>query len=183
MKTQSIILAAFLALLIIVPPANGQEVSDEFKDGFYGRFNYAAFRLVALAEDLPEEVFSFKPNEGAMTVEHVFMHLARYNYYYPSIALQTEMPADLPIDEFEQMTGKASVLKYLKNSLDHVREVLKEMSPEELDAKVELYGDQTPAYNVFIQLQVHMGEHLGQLMAYSRMNDIVPPWSRKKAGS
>ncbi len=171
----------FLLSILLIPGVSAQDVDT--REGFYGRFDYATYRLLALAEDLPEDVFSWKPNEGAMSVEHVFMHLIRYNYYYPSVALQQEMPSALPVESFEQMTGKENVLKYLQGSIDHVREVVKGMSVDELNQKVMLYGRNTPAYNVFTQLEVHMGEHLGQLMAYSRMNDIIPPWSRKKAGS
>jgi len=31
---------------------------------------------------------------------------------------------------------------------------------------------------VLINLETHMAEHLGQAIAYSRMNGIVPPWSQ-----
>ncbi len=82
------------------------------------------------------------------------------------------------MDALEKMTGKESVMKYLEDSLEYVRETLNTMSESDLHKMVELYGNDTQAFNVYVQLQVHMGEHLGQLMAYSRMNDIVPPWSQ-----
>ena len=31
---------------------------------------------------------------------------------------------------------------------------------------------------VLTQIDTHMAEHLGQLIAYSRVNGIVPPWSQ-----
>jgi len=31
---------------------------------------------------------------------------------------------------------------------------------------------------VLFQLIAHMNEHLGQSIAYARMNGVVPPWSR-----
>ena len=38
----------------------------------------------------------------------------------------------------------------------------------------------TPATTnaVLIDLETHMAEHLGQAIAYARMNGIVPPWSK-----
>ncbi len=34
------------------------------------------------------------------------------------------------------------------------------------------YGD------LWVRLVTHMHEHLGQVIAYSRADEIVPPWSR-----
>lgn len=41
-----------------------------------------------------------------------------------------------------------------------------------------LYGRKVPQWSVLLQLVAHMNEHLGQSIAYARMNGIVPPWSR-----
>ena len=112
-----------------------------------------------------------------MSIELVFMHLIHYNYLYPEM-LGIQPPAGIDMDQLEKMTGKASVLMYLEDSLEHVRKSLNHMSAEDLHKIVELYGNDTQAFNVFIQLQVHMGEHLGQLMAYARMVGVVPPWSQ-----
>ncbi|MBX2820945.1 MAG: DinB family protein [Rhodothermaceae bacterium] len=164
--------------LLIAFPVSAQETPGGLEEGFLGRYNYAANRLVRLAEALPEDVFTWKPNETGMTVEHVFMHIIRYNYEYPERNLGITSPADIDLDKLESMKGKETVLNYLKPSLDYARKVLVEMPEEDRQKIVELYGNDTQAWNVFYQLQVHMAEHLGQLMAYTRMNDIVPPWSR-----
>ena len=165
-------------LWLFAIPVTAQETPGGLEEAYLGRYNYAANRLVQLAEALPEDVFSWKPNESGMTVEHVFMHIARYNYLYPESNLGIASPADIDLDKLESMTGKQAVLKHLKPSLDHARKVLVEMPEKDRVELVELYGNDTQAWNVFFQLQVHMAEHLGQLMAYSRMNGIVPPWSR-----
>jgi hypothetical protein len=31
---------------------------------------------------------------------------------------------------------------------------------------------------VLTQIDTHIGEHLGQAIAYARVNGIVPPWSQ-----
>ncbi len=174
-------IAAVLAVLYSTPvpfQAYGQEVPGDLRDGFLGRFEYAANRYTQLAEALPEDVYSWTPNEGGMSVERVFMHIVRYNYWYPESSLGVASPEEVDLDRLEDMTGKETVLEYLGPSMDHVREVLDGMSDEELAQIVSLYGRDTQGWNVLLQLQVHMAEHLGQLMAYSRANDIVPPWSR-----
>ena len=170
-------LIAISLVFVCTLPVSAQEAPGGLEEAFLGRYNYAANRLVRLAEALPEDVYSWKPNETGMTVEHVFMHIVRYNYAYPERNLGIASPADIDLDKLESMTGKETVLEYLKPSLDYARATLVEMPEEDRTKIVELYGNDTQAWNVFLQLQVHMAEHLGQLMAYSRMNDIVPPWS------
>jgi len=56
--------------------------------------------------------------------------------------------------------------------------VVAHLSEADLSQSVVLYGRDTEAWNVLLQLQVHMAEHLVQLIAYARMNEIVPPWSK-----
>lgn len=177
MRFYTYLLSTILVFILVIP-VSAQETPGGLEEGFLGRYNYAANRLVQLAEALPEEVYSWKPNESGMTVERVFLHIARYNYEYPERNLGIASPEEINLYTMEEMTGKEAVLKYLKPSLDYARDVLTTMPEEDRRRIVELYGRDTEAWNVFLQLQVHMAEHLGQLMAYSRMNDIVPPWSR-----
>ena len=47
-----------------------------------------------------------------------------------------------------------------------------------IDAERTLYGRQVGEWAVLLQLVTHMNEHLGQSIAYARMNGVVPPWSR-----
>lgn len=157
---------------------SAQETPGGLEEAYLGRYNYAASRLLQLAEALPADVYDWKPNESGMSVEHVFMHIIRYNYQYPERNLGIVSPSDIDLDKLESMSGKETVLNHLKPSLDYARSIFVEMPEDELQQLVELYGNDTQAWNVFFQLQVHMAEHLGQLMAYSRMNDVVPPWSQ-----
>ena len=51
------------------------------------------------------------------------------------------------------------------------------MSDEDLAASTHQYGRQVQKWAVMLQLVAHMNEHLGQSIAYARMNGVVPPWS------
>ena len=178
MRTRCLFALVIVATLVLAPAVHAQHPPADLRDGFKGRYQYAAQRLVALAKAIPEDQFSWSPGEGVMSVERVFMHIIHYNYYYPASSLGVAAPEGIDVPNLESLTGKAVVLEHLQPSLDHVRAVLGQMSADDLSQGVELYGRHTEAWNVFMQLQVHMGEHLGQLIAYARMNGVVPPWSR-----
>ena len=40
-----------------------------------------------------------------------------------------------------------------------------------------MFGRDTTQRGAFILVTGHMGEHLGQSIAYARVNGIVPPWT------
>jgi hypothetical protein len=45
----------------------------------------------------------------------------------------------------------------------------------------EKYGWRPGAAGNFLRILAHVNEHMGQSVAYARMNGIVPPWSRPAA--
>ncbi len=52
------------------------------------------------------------------------------------------------------------------------------MTAEDLAEGTQLYGRDVAKWAVLVQLLAHMNEHVGQSIAYARMNGVVPPWSR-----
>ena len=77
----------------------------------------------------------------------------------------------------EEVVDKDKVLEILGASMDHVRAVINQMSEKELNKPTRLYGREVGQWAVLLQLVTHMNEHLGQAIAYARMNQVVPPWS------
>jgi uncharacterized damage-inducible protein DinB len=43
---------------------------------------------------------------------------------------------------------------------------------------VDFFGTKTTARGLLTYVDTHIAEHMGQLVAYCRMNGIVPPWSK-----
>jgi uncharacterized damage-inducible protein DinB len=132
-------------------------------------------KLVALAEAIPQEKYSWRPGEGVRSVSEVYMHVAGANYLIPR-AVGVNPPAGLEKD-LEKITDKAKVVDALKQSFAHVRLALLGTSDADLDKPAKLFGNNTTVRNVFLTLTTHAHEHLGQSIAYARMNDITPPWT------
>jgi uncharacterized damage-inducible protein DinB len=42
---------------------------------------------------------------------------------------------------------------------------------------VEIAGETVNVDGMYLRIICHDNEHMGQLIAYARMNGIVPPWS------
>jgi hypothetical protein len=47
-----------------------------------------------------------------------------------------------------------------------------------LTRDVDLFGTPAPLGGALATIDTHIAEHLGQLIAYARVNGIVPPWSQ-----
>ncbi len=150
-----------------------------FMAEFQGQFGGSAGKLVALAEAMPESSFDWSPGEGVASVARVFMHIARYNYMYPHENMGRETP--VPPAEYRrweaEVSEKAEVVEILKASMDYVRGVAESMDGTAVDRETMLYGRDVGEWAVLLQLVTHMNEHLGQSIAYARMNGVVPPWS------
>lgn len=107
------------------------------------------------------------------------MHVARYNYMYPDMYLGVGAPAGVDYASLEErVTTKDEAVRVLASSMGHVRGILDGMSDADLAKPAELYGREVESWAVLLQLLTHMNEHLGQAIAYARMNRVVPPWSR-----
>ena len=150
-----------------------------FRDEFLGQFNASMNKFIQLAQAMPEDRFSWSPGEGVMTVARVYAHVARYNYLYPATSLSVPAPGGEDAEGVEQsVAAKAEVVDFLRRSREHVRQAVQGMTDEQLAAPTRLYDRDVPRWAVLLQLLAHMNEHLGQSIAYARMNGIVPPWSQ-----
>lgn len=166
------------ALAVWATPAAAQS-PDAFAAEWKGQFEASARKFVALARAMPADAYAWRPAEGVMSVAEVYMHVARYNYAYPDQNLGEAPPAGVDYDALQGVvTGKDRVVEILERSMDHVRAVADAMPVDKWGAPTTLYGRDVGKWAVLLQLVTHMNEHLGQSIAYARMNGVVPPWSR-----
>ncbi|MCW5978408.1 MAG: DinB family protein [Bryobacteraceae bacterium] len=164
------VLAAFAAALTAQPPELGQ--------GWLAEFNLAARQLTSLAEATPAEKFGWRPAEGVRSIGEVYMHIALGNYWLlerAGVTLGAGAPKLTP-DLERQVTEKPEVIRWLKESIKAVKT---NYPKADLEKKVQFFGQETTSGGVFLRILVHNHEHMGQSVAYARMNGIAPPWSKK----
>lgn len=181
MRVPSRFLLPLITALLILPvraaPAEAQ-AADAVRDELLMQFETSMDKFIALAEAMPADRYRWAPGEGVMEVGRVFMHVARYNYLYPSGNMGASLPAGVDMGGMEAVRDKDQVLRSLEASRAYVRETVGGRSAAELTRETRLYGRAVEEWSVLVQLVAHMNEHLGQSIAYARMNGVVPPWSR-----
>ncbi len=145
--------------------------------GYDGEWGHVSRQLIALAEAIPAEKFSWRPAPGVRSTSEVLMHTALANFSLLSIT-GPKMPADLTSPGLEKsVTGKAEVIACLKRSLDAVKIAHASLKPGDLQRRVKVNGRDANVEGMYLRIIVHANEHMGQLVAYARMNGIKPPWS------
>lgn len=173
--------ALLLAGSAIVAPAVAQDAADgvatAVRDEMLGQFENSSFKMTALSEAMPEELWDWSPMEGTMPVATVYAHIARYNFMYLAENLGIPAPEGIDWQNLESITDRTAIREALVLSVEHVREAVGAMTAEDLTRTTTLYGRQVPGWAVLVQLVSHMNEHVGQAVSYARMNGIVPPWS------
>src|SRR5262245_2680757 len=172
----------FLTVLIFasVLPVFAQETpSSGFRAEFLRQMDDVSGKLIELAQAVPAEKYSWRPAEGVRSISEVYVHIASGNYFLMKF-MGINPPADFNRDMEKTITEKAQVIEAMKKSFEHVRQAVSKTSDAELEKGVELFGQNTTYRDVFFTDAMHMHEHLGQSIAYARMNGIVPPWSAKQ---
>jgi uncharacterized damage-inducible protein DinB len=166
------------ALLFGGSSALAQSTPKDYRDEFADHFDRSTRKLVLLSEAIPASLYIWSPGEGVMSIARVYMHIARYNYMYLEESLGIEAPPGVDWPNFESITDKALVIELLGQSIEHVRASVDAMTEADVTRPTMLYGRSVAGWAVLFQLLAHMNEHVGQSIAYARMNNIVPPWSR-----
>ena len=132
--------------------------------------------LLAIADAMPEDKFSFKSTPAQRSYAEQIMHVATVNV---DILKLVGGQAPPPTFTAESAKTKADILKALGESYDHGIALLNEQTDASITGTVEaaFLGPSTRA-RVFWFLLGHSMDIYGQLAVYLRLNGIVPPASR-----
>lgn len=142
---------------------------------------YAGTQTQQLAQAFPADKYVWSPGTGVRSVSETFAHIIGGNYMFAA-KLGATVPADVKLESLEQdLKTKQAIEAELKRSFEVIISAVKNTKDDMLAKKIEVPfpGDYTIMSVVLIELG-HTNEHLGQLIAYARMNNITPPWSEKK---
>lgn len=148
-----------------------------------GQMADAEQKLVALAEAMPADKYGWRPAAGVRSVSEVFMHMVGANYMLPGIAGVKRKPdVTMSRDMETKVVDKAQVVDMLRKSFAFTKQSMLDVPDDQLDTAADLFGTPSTNRGVLVLMTTHAHEHLGQAIAYARMNGIVPPWSRRTGG-
>lgn len=146
-----------------------------------GSLTYVSGQVMQLAQAIPAEKYSWSPQVRVRSFAGVFAHIVSANYFFAS-KLGAKIPEGVKMETIEMdLKTKEAIAAALKQSYELIINAVKNTNDASLPNKVEFPfpGEYTSMSAILIAVS-HSNEHLGQLIAYSRMNNITPPWSESK---
>ena len=175
---KKILLLVVLVLSVATSLGQTKDQLEGIWEGYDGEWLHVSKQLTELAEAIPADKYSWRPAPGVRSVSEVFMHIAMANFYLLSVT-GPKMPADMNSPDLEKsVMAKADVISWLKRSLDAVKPARAQLKPGDLQRKVKIEGKEVTVDGMYLRIIIHDNEHMGQLVAYARMNGIAPPWSQ-----
>ena len=162
---------------------------------YYGPKEIASsFRTVRantlkIAEDIPEDKYSFSPAAGSRTVAQTLIHISNIHRFQLAIAkISTMVGFDFmalmgPLMAEEQKSyTKAEIIAKLKASGDEYASWIESLNEAVLGESVAMPPGGTPParnrFDLIISVKEHEMHHRGQLMMAERIMGIVPHLTR-----
>ncbi len=163
------------------PPGDSSPPTSGLRAEFLQEVSYYEQRYTALADKLPADKYNWRPEEGVRSIGEVYAHIIAANYGIAR-ALGTQPPQGVDFKAIALSAGdKAKIVQGLKESFAHFRKAVLVLSDADAGKAQKMFGRDTTLRGAFIMITGHMGEHLGQSIAYARTNGVVPPWTEEAA--
>jgi hypothetical protein len=146
------------------------------------RWNDIGNKLIAMAQDFPEDKYDYKLQKDQRTFALNLLHAAAFQYVAARMVSGANIGPDFgPGDNPSRDTfkTKADVVKFVQQAVDDGASVIQQQGDAGLD-KTTKWGNRL-VHNSYIWMFAieHSGEHYGQLVVYYRANGLVPPDSRR----
>ena len=145
-----------------------------------GQWNEIGRKLIALAENFPEDKYDFKPTPEMRSFAEQLLHVAGSMEYFTA-PVQGKQPGTENPPRATYKT-KTDVVAFVKKEVEGGAAAIKAKGDKGMadwitdpDSKQQMHVSDL-AYGLI----EHSGEHYGQLVVYYRLSGLVPPESRPK---
>jgi len=154
------------------PLANPITASER---GFYA---IVSGEVIAAAEKMPEENYSFKPTPEVRSFGQLVGHVADGQYEFcPMAAGDSLSPKDIE----KTKTSKADLVAALKEAVAYCKKSYAGMTDAQGSQMVKMMNFNLARLTVLSINTAHTDEHYGNMVTYLRMKGIVPPSSERPA--
>jgi uncharacterized damage-inducible protein DinB len=145
-----------------------------------GHMADAKGKIFRLAEAMPDKKYSWRPAKDVRSVSEVYMHVTSANYFIGSM-LGAPVPEGMdPMTMEKSVTEKAKVIEAMKKSFDHVEAAIKGVTEAQYAEMAKTPMGEMSKRQIMLLVLRHADEHLGQSIAYARMNGVAPPWTAEQ---
>jgi uncharacterized damage-inducible protein DinB len=176
------LLAALALVAVFVPSfALAQDAPQGIRGEIIASMMDAGGKIQELATAIPDGKYTWKPNKDVRSTGQVFLHVVAANYMLPSLV---GVKPPLSMDELMKMDSQtmepAKIRQMLKDSYAWAIKAVTDTPDSDLETQMDFFGQKMTKRAGLLVLASHSHEHLGQLIAYARSNNITPPWTARE---
>ncbi len=162
-----------VALYSQEPAAASSNPITASEKGFY---TVVSGEVIAAAEKMPEQNYSFKPTPEVRSFGQIVGHAADAQYFFCATA--TGEPS--PMKDIEKTkTSKADLVTALKDAVAYCNKAFAGMTDAQGSQTVKMMNYDMAKLTVLSVNTAHTDEHYGNMVTYLRIKGIVPPSSEK----
>ena len=170
----------FIALAAAPVALHSQETtpSNPIAASEKGFYTLVSGEVIAAAEKMPEQNYSFKPTPDVRSFGQLVGHVADAQYGFCSTATGEPNPMK---DIEKTKTSKADLVTALKDAVAYCNKAYAGMTDAQGSQMVKLMNYDVARLAVLSVNTAHTDEHYGNMVTYLRLKGIVPPSSEKHA--
>lgn len=170
-----------IAALCVVSFSGFSQEDMTVQNSLQGMVTLVQGQVMQLADAFDEDQYDWRPAEGVRSVREAILHVAAANYFLAS-KMGYAPPADVDWMGMEKsITGKENVMAALKASNEFILDKITQEEAAKFGEEVDFGFMKMNRLSGLLVVLDHNAEHKGQLIAYARSNDVVPPWSQPQA--
>jgi len=155
--------------------ASTAPVAEAFRDNA----RRASTNLVAAAEEMPAEKYSFKPTPSQMSFGDVVAHVAEGNDYFCSTIGGAKAPTRTKVSATDP---KATLVARLRETFQFCDQALAGLDDSKLGEQLPFFGGRMMSRAAIMTAKTgDWGDHYSQAAIYLRLNGLLPPTAKKPA--
>jgi uncharacterized damage-inducible protein DinB len=133
--------------------------------------------IVAAAEEMPADKYSYKPTPEQMTFGKTVAHVVQSNFGICSMLSGT--PATAP--KVAETDPKDTLIVALKASFESCDKAMAGLQDSQLSETITFFrGAKVPRARALIEITGDLEDHYSQMAAYLRLNGMTPPSAAPK---
>ncbi len=161
------------------PPSPARSRADETLE----MWNAIGNKLIAMAQDFPEDKYDFKVQKDERTFALNLLHAAALDFVLIRRISGSNLGPDFGEGDNptrDAFKTKADVVKFVQEAVADGAQVIQQQGDAGLDKTSKFFGNRLAHNSAIWTFAIeHSAEHYGQLVVYYRANNMVPPDSRR----
>jgi len=172
---------AFTSVYAWTPYSITRAAAPSASQAVLAQWNEIGRKLIAMADDFPEDKYGLKPTPAQRTFAEQLLHASASMYYFTDPA-QGQKPRYPDDPKGDNLKTKAQIAAFVKKCVEDGATVIKSKGDKGMSETVTdpESKQEISILDLAYGLVEHSGEHYGQLVVYYRVAGLVPPESRPK---